>query len=418
MRQPQHIPTIIALFLLLVGLGSTVFLTEQIQQFSAKASQSSNPEEIQITNVADTSFSVSWTTQDKATGSLSFHAPGGTKQLALDDRDGNAPQQYTTHHITVVDLTPETTYDVTIISNGKSFGAGNQSYRIKTAQAVGGVSNPPPPLYGIIKTADDQPAAGTLVYFSTPATQVVSTIAGSDGRFVLPVGSIREQNLARIVTLTPETAGDITMRGPDNSTSTIKTILKNTAPLPSITLGKTYDFRNLEGGVFSVIAGFMKKVMTALVPYAYAASIDILQPTQDSGIPSNKPLFKGTGIANKQVIATVGNPVQIGKLWVDTEGIWSWTPSDPLPPEKYILTITTFDETDKPVALSRTFTILKSGTSVLDAATPSATIKPSPTASVSASPQPIPITGSTAPTYLVLMLGGFFLFLATTILVL
>ncbi len=436
MRKIQHIPTIVALLLLLLGMGSVVFLVEKTQSLFTQASTEQVPQNVTASNISDHAFSISWNTTDATRGTVRYkEEDSNTTFTALDDRDSTTPGKYFTHHVTIRNTKPNTRYVYSILSDDKEYDSLNSNpYTAQTTNPISLESNTIPPMYGTVKHSDDRPASDTLVYITPGSGQLISTVTKIDGQFFAALNPLYDQSLQNTYTITDDTLIHVVFRGARES-SNVETVLKNTTPLPTVTLGKTYDFRvmipqKLRLAYEKINTLFSQIISMIIKPALAAAPIQILQPEEGAGIPSQTPLFKGTGVKNKQVIATVGNPPQVGKVWVDTKGNWSWQPPQKLAPQSYVLTITTYNESDEPVALARQFTILKSGASVLQAATPSAstptpiptqtpiptiapivTVTPTSTLSASVSSEGIPVSGNVAMTLAISFLG--FLLLTT-----
>lgn len=420
MKPAQRLPTIIALLFLTVIIGSTVFMIENAQDLLVRADIDTQPKNILITNVSDSTFSVSWTTDKPTRGSLSYRKESDNQRSAFDDQDATSVEKHTNHHITIRDLTGSTTYFFTILSENKTYDSNGSAYQVKTTGPLAqGVVFPP--VYGLIITSNNEPAEGALVYLSIPGSQTLSTITQTDGRFVIPISGLRNENLTSLAILAPTTEIDLALYGANGTKSSIQTLLNNTTPLPTITVGKNYDLRNSQSLIHSVVAivtKFIAEMKPNLFTPVYAATtISISQPTEGAGIPSTLPQFKGTGVPYKELLVTVGVPPQVGKLTINKEGLWAWAPPQPLQPDTYVLTITTYNELNQPVALARQFTILKSGSGVLQAATPSATPKasatPSATPTASPSANPVPVSGTITPTLILLASGLLFLFIGT-----
>ncbi|MBI3559624.1 hypothetical protein HY087_00655 [Candidatus Gottesmanbacteria bacterium] len=192
----------------------------------------------------------------------------------------------------------------------------------------------------------------------------------------------------------------------------------NDAPVPTMVLGKTYDFRRQQAtnGQSQPLADATRNTPTVLG----VKTIGLTAPAQNASLTTTLPLIVGTGLRGKTVSVVVGitNPVS-GTTTVGGDGIWRYTPTKPLGEGKQSVTATTVDERGLPVAFTHTFTIFKSGTQVLGEATPSAqltpTFTPTPTATAQATPtptpeatlagKPVPTSGTTLPTILILLLG-------------
>jgi hypothetical protein len=83
---------------------------------------------------------------------------------------------------------------------------------------------------------------------------------------------------------------------------------------------------------------------------------------------------------------------------VDQNGNWTWTPPAGLSPGNHQATITAADANGKTRTFIRDFTVLASGTQVTEAATPSATIQPTPKATA-------PASGNLTPTIFIFLSG-------------
>lgn len=83
----KRIPTLLGLFLLGAGLVTVSWLINSDTLFLTKASPPYTPENIRITNLSDTSFTISFTTATPVLGTLSYGTSPTGGNVALDDRD-------------------------------------------------------------------------------------------------------------------------------------------------------------------------------------------------------------------------------------------------------------------------------------------------------------------------------------------
>jgi hypothetical protein len=228
----------------------------------------------------------------------------------------------------------------------------------------------------------------------------------------------------------------------ENAEATAITDSLNDSPVPSIVIGKTYDFRKQQAQTnqpsFATL-GSNETVLgeqTSSFPIQSSLSnpsleVDLTEPKEQSIFTTTRPLISGTGIPGNTVLITLG--ITHAKSFVVTiqkNGIFQFSPPESLDPGKQSVTITTNDMTGKPVAITRLFEILKSGTQVLGIATPSAALIPSPTVIIptqqvlpSPTPtpnlvgQPLPVTGNDTPLIVttilasgLMLLGGILFF--------
>lgn len=435
MKQEPHIPTLVGLLILLVGVGSTIFLIENGTALFSRATADTAPKNVTVVNVTDTTLTVSWLTHAPTRGSIQYQerTPLVTSQTAFDIRDqgGKISARYT-HFISISGLKPQTAYEITIVSGQKAF----TQDRLTTTT---GATLPPPthvldPAFGTLFDSQNQPVTEALVYTSFSGSQMLGTIIDPDGSWVISLGSLRAADGTRYFLPTAGEKEQLLFISNEGE-ATATTNVENDSPLPPVRLGETADFTRLQSRRLPVIA--QAQTFSSLTSLA-SGPFQVLLPEPDATIPSGKPAFKGKGIPGKKVIITISGAVApvVGKVTVAPNGTWTWTPPA-LPPGAYLTTIVSFTEDGSPLTVSRAFSLLKSGTSVLQAATPSATLAPSPSPVVSpgASPQvspkpsvtprvsalpsvtatpgataspgasPPPVTGTSEPTVAILILG-------------
>lgn len=408
MKFPRKIPTILGILMIgflvfIVGLGSHIIFRDD----STRASKSSEPRDIQITNVTDTSFSVSWFTPDLSTGAILVSGNGIKKQTYFDDRDKQTEMNsYLTHTITVRALQQNTTYKFTILSGSKQFQDNGKEFSTVTAGTLPTPNGNVGPAYGSIRTSEDKPATGAIVSLSFSGSQTLSTTVTESGSWIIPIYLIRNTDLSEYSNFDKSTVLYITVKHPDGDASIITTVGAD-SPVPVVTLGKSYDFRlnaQVPTPTLAVIAKDnsqnTKSVLGAMTEETASPSsiIAINQPSDNASLVSNQPLFSGTGIPSKKLTITLStaNP-KTNSITISADGTWKFTPLKPLAAGKQSITISTVDKNGKQVIITRSFEIMKSGTQVLGDATPSASI--APTTAITATPTRVATHSATlAPT--------------------
>ena len=399
-------------------VGAVIVLFENASRSQSRASGSEQPKNIQLTNVSDSSFTVTWLTDSTATGTVRLSMPPFQSITAFDDRDTNGKlTPYQTHSVTVRSLKPNTNYSLKVLSNGKSYGDNKKPLSVRTAPTIGKGSSGLEPAYGTIMTPNGSPAGGALVYLTLEGGQLLSTTTNMSGSWLVTLNSARTASLDRYLTPAERITESISVLSNEGEATAVTDTL-NDAPVSEMTLGKTYDFRKQQAGAqpstlattktgVPAILGAQKQLMKN-----QSNVVSIATPVNGAALSTAFPLIQGTGIPTHTVSVVVGitNPVS-GSVVVGTDGMWRFTPTRPLAPGKQSVTVTTLDSASKPVAITHAFTVLKSGSQVLGDATPSATLEPTPTATPTATPiatlaaQPVPISGTALPTIILIVLG-------------
>lgn len=415
--QQRKIPTIVGLILVVAAVMIFRFAFDRVTPLLTRASVSHAPKNMTVTNITDTSFTVTWLTDEPVNGSVRVEGGG----IFFDERytDSSAktrttPAEYTTHSVAVRNLKPESAYKFTILSNGSPSNTGGKPYETKTAPAVTGLGTGIEPAYGQISAQNGLPLEAAIVYLTLENGQTLSTLSKATGTWVIPLNLVRSSDLTRYIQNAERINETLVIRADDGESSALTDTL-NDNPVPAMTIGKTYDFRKIQA------ENIPPKQLAQVSPSPAVLgtntdktkqTVSITKPADGSAIPSNLPLIQGTGITGNQILITIG----IEKPMSDTvivggDGIWRYTPIKPLSEGKQSVTITTTNAQSKTVAITHTFEVLKSGTQVLGDATPSATLTPLPTVADEPTPtstlagEPIPETGFPLPLITLIILG-------------
>lgn len=432
MKFPTKFPTIIGLILVMFVVGIVIFLTEGVFRSPSGASGSSQPTNVRITNVSDSSFTVSWITQAPTTGTTLVSSPGKSNQIYYDQRDAVGKLgTYTSHSIPIRDARPSTKYAIKLLSNGAQYTDGGQPYGAQTPDILPVNTNALEPAYGTLRTAVDQLADGALIYLTLEGGQELSTITKSSGLWLIPLNQVRTGDLTSFLPTVERMTETILVRFGDEETSATTDTL-NDSPVPEMTMGKVYDFRRQQAKTAGNAPLALRPTPRAGPPSgvlpvggavlgqtsARTFSVSLTAPAQGSALTTTLPLIAGTGIPDKFVGISLGITQVIGgSAKVGANGLWSYTPARPLAPGKQSVTITSPNAQGKPVAITHAFEILKSGTQVLGDATPSATLTPEDTLSPTPvevptstlAGEPVPTSGNELPVIILLLIGMAFL---------
>ncbi|OGG26256.1 hypothetical protein A2960_04740 [Candidatus Gottesmanbacteria bacterium RIFCSPLOWO2_01_FULL_39_12b] len=421
-RKEKKIPTLVALLLLIVGIGTAVTLDRSSQSLTSSASPTSHPQEIHFTNITDNSFTVSWLTASAIIGSITVSNNSETFTY-LDDLDSdNIPRPRNTHYITVKNLKEDNSYKVKIIS-GKNNCPDENSCPVFTQKTVPRLINSLtlPPAHGSILTNENKPAEGAVAYLLVGKSSILSGRVDSSGLWVIPFNHLRTQDLQNRPEIGDNDLIQITVNlSPTQATTAIidvKSIRQNLT-IPPMTIGNSYNFiallgkkdflaaRNMQTNILGIktentntpsYKNLTPTIKQSLSPQTQQLQkIDILFPKNDQDTtPDDRPRIRGYGPAGSQLLITVNSTPQTGTVTVGKDGTWTWRPEKALPPGIHFLNIQTNDGKGNLITVTREFIVLKSGESVLGESTPSASLTPTSKPSITATPA---ITSSLSPT--------------------
>jgi hypothetical protein len=389
----RRIPTLLALLFLILSLVLTSFFINRTFQLTGFASPDSKPENIKITNITDTSVTITYTTAKAVLGSIAY-GKNTPEQIVTDDRDKEEPKKtYFTHHITIRNLAPETSYFFSIISDGETYLDDGKPFRFSTAPKLPSQTSKQYTVSGTIANTDGNDA---LVYLLTDKSQILSATVDSKGSFTLKIDLLRSQNLSSIITLTPETKMHLLVIG-SNKRSDVTFPFAISNKLPSVILGELYDFTlsaepiSSDSGSFTTFPPFEGKSVEA-------NSITITSPKHNESFTDQQPLLQGTALPNEEIEIMIESSQQIKAIvQANAQGRWEFRPDIPLAPGNHKITIKTRDQNGVLRTLTKPFVVLAAGSQFTE---PSVSPEPktptsTPTETPTLTPTPLPSATST-----------------------
>lgn len=401
----NKIPSILGVVILVMGLGVGVFLIGQEQVFRLGASPDLAPSDVRISNVTDSSFTVSWTTQREAVGYLSW---GETTSLGKLERQVDASLKRV-HSVTVREVNPQSNYFFVVNSGGEEFDNNGIPWSVQTGPSLSATTSTAL-ASGVVLEENGSPAANALVYINSGKISQLSAVTSTNGTWTIPLSVARTKTGTAYANLAPEDNLEIFVQGGSNF-ATAQSIVSNANPIPDITLGQTYDFTTSQSGTqtglpeanldlpegsednsagFLDISGEASDETTAVT----------LESIDESGevIFTTSPEFFGDGPPNTQITITVESDPITANVRTSSSGAWSWTPPSNLEEGEHTITIRWTDASGFLRTLTRTFIVQAAEGEPSFESTPSGnTPTPAPTAAPTASPSPTP-TPTKSPT--------------------
>lgn len=235
----KKIPTILGIFILLFGIASGVILLNAKQIFRLGAEGDSSPKNIKISNISDSGLTVSFVTDKE---SRSFVKVAKDKYFVNDVSVKRETQKSKTHYLTVDKLLPNTSYFVSINSDGVNYFL-NNPWSVKTAISLpmdrSGIN-----IYGKVYSKSAEPLRGAVVYLQCGNGGLLSTTTAEDGSWNVNIAQTRTPDGAGYLTIDENLTLIQILIQYDQMTSTITTYAGGNTTLPSIILGNNADLRN------------------------------------------------------------------------------------------------------------------------------------------------------------------------------
>lgn len=414
----KQIPTILALLILFIGAGAGVVLVGSGAGFLPRAGPEYAPKQVKITNVSDRSFSVSWVTDQNTSGFIRYGTTESLGTTVADDRDQLSGQtgNYQVHHVTVRGLSPNTNYFFKIGSGPSTnlYDSSGSAYTVTTGATLGAPVDSET-AYGKVVNAAQTPADGAIVYVTIDGATPLSTLVKSSGSWAIPLSSIRSQNLSSFYSY--DKSGDIInieVLGPSGQATTGISDTQNDQPVPTITLGESFDFTSgtsapdtktttkppppiTQSPEASGSSGFSTAPLGGPDEKSPDAQVTLFNPSiEGEKINTTQPEFQGAAPANTRIFIKVESPETFeGELITDSTGSFEWTPPADLEPGNHSITVSYIDTNGIEQFFKRHFVVLAQGESNLPSLTSSPSATPTPTATPIPTPTPLPTTTPT-----------------------
>ncbi len=408
----KRIPSFLGLLFLAISVVMVSWFGKSYTQLRSKASIGETPNSVQISNITDISFTVSYTTQEQVIGVISYGRDLKLGQVALDDRDtevglpagqaGN-PSARRVHHITISDLDPGTKYYFSIQSGSMELLNNKEPYEVTTAKELSEIAPDQVSVTGSVNFPDGTIPMDGVVYLSTSASQLFSIPSKLDGTYHLSVNFLRTSDLTSYVVLEKDTILQMTIKNAvSQSLVTVKAMRAN--PIPPVTLSKDYDF-TINSSSASLTASESADISLNAYPSGFpvfssnvASGPAILTPKEAEKFIDQQPLFQGTASPYAIVVITIESTQDIQtSVEADNLGNWQFRPATPLSPGEHTITIHALDILGVQQTIKRSFTVFAQGSQFTEPSV-SPTFEPTPTASASSTPTPTKPAPTIAPT--------------------
>jgi hypothetical protein len=400
----RRLPSLIGILFFGISLLTITWLTGNVVIFGSKAAAGATPKNVQISNISDTSFTISYVTDDSVIGSLSFGRNATLNKIALDERDQQtgSPAQHRIHYITVGALSPTTKYFFAIVSGGENFSNNSVPYEVVTAPTIKDKPTSQAPINGHIILSDGNIPSEGIVFVSTDTSQLTSTLLKTDGSYLLPLNTIRKKDLLSILPLSASIVLHINAIDA-TAQSTTSVLADQVNPIPPITLSKNYDFAVKSQSILpssppatsSAGAGFTVSQDTTIV-----TTPQILTPKKGQKLQDQQPMFTGKASPNISVVVKIQSQQEIiTTVQTDANGNWQYRPGAPLDPGQHTITIKALDAQGIMRTITQSFTVYASGSQFTDpSVTPTPPLSRPPTAAPLPTPTPSQSQPSPSPT--------------------
>lgn len=371
--QEKKVPGIAVVLTVLLLVAGLVVLFSGRQKPVIKTDSSVRPVRVDTANVRDRSLTVFWRTDKPTTGYVVYTVDDDVSLTAYDERD--TADNLNSRHNHVVQLThlrPDTDVYYNLIIDGKAVGQTTSTpFIVRTTRIITQPADVDP-VYGEVIRMNGVVERNAVALLKIGQSLPLLSMTQSDGSFLFSMCCVFHAQRREPIIPSDEDQIRLELIAEDGTVKTIEGFYADVAPLSepiaiNSSLNELADASQDEE-IAEVLS--VSDSIEALNP------VDIIYPREDAAIPGLRPLVRGVGEPGAQVKGRFTPAGRIFQVDVDEKRNWLYQPSFDFQPGQHELSVETQDTSGRIITLSRTFTILKSGEAVLQAATGEATLTP------------------------------------------
>ena len=238
-------PTIVGLFTITISLSIGVFLVQNAKTLIFGAESSALPENVRISNVTHSSFTVTWTSERKVSGIIKW----GRSPSFLDNLQSEEDSLFGfTHSITITNLEPLTTYHFKIVVGLTEHDNSGMPWQITTGESLP-LPKKPFVVSGSVLSPKGTPVNGALVYTTISGSDLLSTMTGKNGSFFVPISFARSKDLKDYIDINGNSSLiEISVHAGFNDIAFAQIYPRSANPIPPILMNQVHDFRNTQAG--------------------------------------------------------------------------------------------------------------------------------------------------------------------------
>lgn len=377
----KRIPTIFGIGLVVFGVVLTTVIVRIQTSLRSNASASEEPQNVKVTNLSDSYFTITYQTDAAIIGSVNYGKSKELGNIQLEDLPKNV------HSITIEKLLPDTKYYLVIISGQNTFLNNGVPFEISTGPSISSPSAAKIAIKGKVILPDGSAPNEALVYLSTDNSQLLSTTVVKNGEFNFSLKGLRTDDLSSYLEVKKDTV--LKLFAISNSLkSTALFSGEKTYSIPTMTLSNDYDFTK---DFVAIASKSAQPGFPSVTTKSGNLKPQILIPKKEQTLTDQKPQFKGTSLPNEIVEIIIHSDENIQtQVTADELGNWTYRPTTNLSPGAHTITIRTRDSEGILTTIMQPFTVFAAGTQVSESATPT----PTPTVILILTPTPFPAIAS------------------------
>lgn len=241
-KKTKTLPTLIGVLILTVGVAAGLVLVERESLFRLEAELAPVPKDVRISNVSDTTATISWITTRQTQGFIVWGQ--NSNDLKRTATSSTGPDSFV-HAVNLENLTPSSAYFIKINSGGEEYDNNGLAWAFTTGPKL---TNTPPSniISGSLLTSSGAPTQEAIIYTTVGGSSLVSTLTSNNGTWLIPISTARTQDLSSYIDVSDSTLIEISVNAGPFGVSSAQIYPEAAKPAPSMFLGQTHNFKSID----------------------------------------------------------------------------------------------------------------------------------------------------------------------------
>ncbi len=400
-RGERRVPGILALILVAIIFSVPLFFLRQpTKSTKSLGAASARPFEVVMLNVTATSADLFWKTNTPSSNILTVRDSNNKTLTVSDIRDTNSNKKSRKlHYFSLRNLQANSKYFVTITQDDTVLGDASTPYFTFTTLASSAITTSLPPVYGKITDELGKAMGNMLLVAKVGNAHVLGGFTKPDGSFLVSLCCLYDKGTGTPLNLARNEVISLHFENEAGKKAVVSAPITKTSPFQeNIIVGREINLTN-DSLVEKPVLGTMTQSGVAQISNT---ELKIYYPKDSAVIPGKRPLVKGTAIGGNVVKISFPVHKRTFETTTNAEGIFEFSTPFDLKSGTQTVVVQSKNASGKLISITQTFTIPKSGETVLGEATPSGslitpTVTVTPTDTVTPEPTTvlIPTSAST-----------------------
>lgn len=372
-RGERRVPGILALILVAIIFSVPFFFLRQpTKPTKSLGAPSERPFEIATLNVTATSADLFWKTSTPSISTITVR-DGNNKSVTVSDiHDINSQKQpRKLHYFSLRNLQSKTQYFVSVTQDDTVLGNASNPYFSFFTLTSSAITTSLPPVYGKVTDELGKAMGNMLLVAKVGNAHVLGGFTKPDGSFLVSLCCLYDKTTGAPLNLARNEVISLHFENEEGKKALVSSPISKTSPFQeNIVVGREVNLTD-DSLVEKPVLGTMTQTGSS---QASNAELKIYYPKDSAVIPGKRPLVKGTAIGGNVVKISFPVHKRTFETTANSDGIFELSTPFDLKSGTQTVVAQSKNANGKLISFTQTFTIPKSGETVLGEATASGSL--------------------------------------------